>query len=327
MKPDDKSVFAVASALPAIKAHIPLSFEEYTSLCKARDFLIDCLFIQESYGYVVEDYLELERVIEGHVRQSSQSNAGSWCEAMDRLHDVSRRLTHLLGTSAAYLDVTEKRLREMRRGTDAVCTWFSDLRKSHVGSVGESGLWRALRGHSLHRGIPVSKVVLRGRMISEAGELPVMVEHTMALGIDRNAVSDRALRKKTQDALKLFVDDADARMLAQRECRSLEAIHQELLQKLDPFHAAATNELAEAMERFEKATAIAGLYPVLARYDDAGQRIEQSHLSLQWTERFRVLRAKYGSIPSLPAAVVVTKGGACPSEAIEEQNGSGQPVS
>lgn len=324
MKPDNKSYFAVASAFPAIEAHVRLSCVQYTSLCKAREFLIDCLMIQESYGYVVEDYLELERVIEGHVRQSSESSAGSWCDAMDRLHDVSRRLTHLLGTSAAYLDVTKKRLCRMFRGTDAVLARFLDLRNSHLSSVGDSALWRALRGHSLHRGSPVSKVVLRGRIISECGEQPMRVEHTMALGIDRSALDDRSIKKEMREALELFVDDADARMMAQRECRSLEAIHQDLLQMLEPFHARSTDDLAKAIERFEKIAASTDAYPALARYDDAGQRIEELHLSLQWTERYRTLRLKYGAIPSLPAAIVVTKADASPTQLLEEPNGAGQ---
>lgn len=326
MTPNVKSHFALASALPAIKARVPLSVDDHVSLCKARGFLIDCLMIQESYGYVVEDYLELERVVEGHIRQSSESKAGNWCDAMDRLHDVSRHLTHLLGTSAAYLDVTEKRLGEMRRGTDEVFSWFQDLRNGHVNSLGDSGLWRALRGHSLHRGIPVSKVVLRGRMISEVGEHPVLVEHAMALGVDRTALEDRKIKQQTREALELFVDDADARVLAQRECRSLEVIHHGLLEKLEPFHAAATNELAEAIERLEQVAGCADLYPVLARYDENGEQIDELHLSLQWTERYQLLRSKYGAIPSVSAAIVVAKAEASPAMVFEEPKGTIRPA-
>jgi hypothetical protein len=94
--------YVLATELRGVDTEVLLSRTEYDEYSAAWRVVTECLAIEEAFGYVIADMLDLESVIHRHVLDGICTPQGEWSQLMDRLHELSRHVMHLLGSSEAY---------------------------------------------------------------------------------------------------------------------------------------------------------------------------------------------------------------------------------
>ena len=188
--------YVLATELLGIDTEVELSECEYYECLGAWRIVTECLAIEESFGYVVADLLDLESVIHRHILDGICTPLGEWSQMMDRAHDLSRRVTHLLGSSEAYLDSTPQRLKAAFGSEHAIVNRWHEMTAAIEGSGVEATLWRALRDLAHHRDSPVGGITVQASLASPAGSEPIRVEHTMTLLLNDKVRSGKPTRRK-----------------------------------------------------------------------------------------------------------------------------------
>lgn len=90
-----------------------LSKESYEKAKNAISNLMECLFIEEKYDYVVNSLYECEREILNVTLDHQFFFSRSWSETMVSLHGINRRIVNLLTTSRLYFDQVPHNIRQI----------------------------------------------------------------------------------------------------------------------------------------------------------------------------------------------------------------------
>lgn len=309
--------YVLATELLGIETELELSDCEYYECLGAWRIVTECLAIEESFGYVVADLLDLESVIHRHILDGICTPLGEWSQLMDRVHDLSRRVTHLLGSSEAYLDSTPQRLKAAFGSEHAIVKRWHEMTAAIEGNGIEATLWRALRNLAHHRDSPVGGITVQASLATPPGSEPIRVEHTMTLLLNdkvRSGKPTRRSRKKnsTGHAASLSQRDVppnyDIRPLIQKHVSQLGKLHAELRAALAVEHQRATACIDHAVARFADACGVAPdkAYTMLTAVQAGSGVTLRTHLNRQWSDRYEALQRRYGGVPKLFQSVITT---------------------
>ena len=307
----------LATELLDINREVELSNCEYNECLNAWRIVTECLAIEESFGYVIADLLDLESVIHRHVLDGICTPRGEWSQLMDRVHDLSRRVTHLLGSSEAYLASTPQRLKAAFGSEHAILNRWHAMTAVIEGSGIEAMLWKALRDLAHHRDSPVGGITVHASLAIPPGSEPVRVEHTMALLLNdkvRSGKPTRRRRKKksTEKIAGLAGRDVppnyDIRPLIQKHVSQLGKLHADLRAAIALEHQRATACIDKAVARFANACGVTPdqAYTTLAVVHPAGGVTSRTPLHRQWSDRYDALQKRYGGVATLFQSVITT---------------------
>lgn len=309
--------YVLATELLGIDTEVELSDREYHECLGAWHIVTECLAIEESFGYVVADLLDLESVIHRHILDGICTPLGEWSQMMDRVHDLSRRVTHLLGSSEAYLDSTPQRLKAAFGSEHAIVNRWHEMTEAIARSGVEATLWRALRNLAHHRDSPVGGIAVQTSLATPPGSEPIRVEHTMTLLLNEKVRSGkptrRKRRKKSIERTAGLADrdvppNFDIRPLIQKHVSQLGTLHTELRAALAVEHQRATARIDHAVARFADACGVAPdkAYTMLTVVQAGSGVTSRTHLHRQWSERYAALQRRYGGVPKLGQSVITT---------------------
>jgi hypothetical protein len=308
--------YVLATELRGIDTEILLSKAEYDGYSAAWRVVTECLAIEEAFGYVIADMLDLESVIHRHVLDGICTPQGEWSQFMDRLHELSRHVMHLLGSSEAYRDSTPKRLAAAFGAKHTVLnawkTWTAAIDNSGI----EARLWRQLRDLAHHQDSPIGCITVQARLATPSGIEPIRVEHTMALLINdkvRTAKSTRRRKKSKSTGTETLVPEEvppqyDIRPLIQKHVSQLGQLHADLRAALAAEHKRATESIDQAIARFSDAcgTARDKICTTLAVVESGSGMNVKTPLHRQWSDRYDTLQRRYGGVPKLFQSVITT---------------------
>jgi hypothetical protein len=311
------SKYVLATEVLSIDTRVELTATEFSDYKQAWQTATECLAIEETFSYVIYDMLELEAAIHRHALDGVCNPFGDWSVAMDRLHDVSRRLVHLLSSSHAYLDSTGRRLSaSLPKDHPAISQWEGWRNQMSDGSK-EALIWKRLRDLALHQDNPLSGLFARGRLASPLGVSPVLIERTFALNINhsiRSAESSRRHKKRghrrtLQPPLDDLPEKFDVRPLVQDYVASLGETHQSLRIAVASDCKRAACLMQEAVRRFAEKLGKPPeqVYVVLAEVDANGQFEVRVPMGSQWSDRYEVLLKRYVGVPSLRGSYLTTR--------------------
>ena len=300
--------YAIVSGLMAVDHRIDLPADEYLRICRARELVIEAFVIEELFAISWRDYEDFSRFIEAELMSKlARDKPEDWPGAMDRLFEVNRTLTHLLGTSTGYLESTETTLRRLFKKEPALAEMFSKMKKRRNQDQVEGKLWRLLRGHALHKGIPSPGLNFNSTLVSEFGDPNVRVAHRVDVRIEKSSIQGRDITAEDRNLLLSLATEQDARTLAYSQIHATAVIHNELTEQLRPRIEEATMILRDAMQRFAELSGSTELHPMLVSFVDSDKPLEEIHLSMQWSDRYEALRASRRPLPPAPKPIEVTK--------------------
>lgn len=309
--------YALTTEVLGIDVQVQLTTAEYEYYQQAWRTTTECLAMEDSFGYVISDMLDLESAIHRHAYDAICNPHGDWSVAMDRLHDVSRRLVHLLGSSHAYIDSTTHRLRKaLSKNHPAIALW-NQLRDQLADDSEEAKIWHHLRNLAVHEDNPLSGVTVRGHLTSPHGTVPVRVERTFALNINRAVSSmksgSRHLRKDGRVTRHTLREDIpakfDVRPLVQDYVAQLGHVHHSLREAISKDYASASAAIRDAVTRFAERAGMApdAVYVVLATLDSQGGMESRVPMNSQWADRYASLVQRYSGVPSLRNSYLTTR--------------------
>jgi len=309
MATSDAKRYAIMSGLMAVHHRIDLRHEEYMSLRKARELLIESWLIEERFTIALRDYEEFEEFIKSELQaKSTKREHDDWPQAMDRLIEVNRKLIHLLGTSTGYLETTDVTLgRLFRKSNNKIASVFTDRMRQHTKDPGEGKLWKLLRGHAFHQGIPSPAIRFHKKLASDFSDPVISVAHRLDVDVEPRSIRVRDLSEEDRCKLEILAAGRDARALAHSQMHAIAGIHEELTEQLLPHIKRAEAQMRDAMSRFAKLGGSNGLYPVLVSLSGKGERLEEQHLSLQWSDRYASIRQSRPPLPPAPKPIEVTQ--------------------
>ena len=145
--------------LVTLGAHKPVSIPKarYDSIVKAKAALLVCLFIEEKFDLVVENYLELEMaLLECTLRYLAHPRLDSRRAATDRAL-FNRRLVNLLSSAVTYAKQVEERHAPAVLSPDDASVIKAAFSKQRGNRLGYRAM-NLLRNHALHYDVPVHLV-------------------------------------------------------------------------------------------------------------------------------------------------------------------------
>ena len=299
---------AIVSGLMAVDHRIDLPADEYLRICRARELLIEALVVEETFAIAWRDYEDFVRFIEAELLSKlARNKPDDWTAAMDRLFEVNRRLVHLLGTSTAYLETTNKTLSRLFKKGDDIAASFAKRKDKNTKSPGEGMLWHALRGHTFHRGIPSPALNFNSTLASDLGDPNIRIAHRVDVQIEQSSVRCRQITDDDRDVLIALAAERDAGTLAHSQMQAITAIHDDLTEQLRPRIEEATEIMREAIHRFAELGSSTELHPKLVSFIETVKPLEEIHLSMQWSDRYAAIRARRPTLLAALQPIEVTK--------------------
>jgi hypothetical protein len=297
----------LASCLMNVTDEITLSADEYADVLHSRSVINESLLIEEAFGYVVDNLLELEATLHRRTVAGICSPASSWAEAMNDVHDISRRVINLLATCRAYVDSTKRRLRDLFGETHALTLQFDDELRETWDRRFEYRLADALRNHALHSSMPIGGVKSQGKVVAESSSSPLQVERTILLMLNDEITENRHVSGRVRREAEAKQDTTDVRALLNIYISLLGQVHLNLRERLKEEVEKATAVVAQALERYAQATRQEEIGIVLRKTGENEQDTRDHALGRQWSDRYHELVAKLAGVPSLETSCVTSR--------------------
>lgn len=287
--------------------YVEISDNHFRDIEKARDCLIEALYIEEKFSLVVDNYLEFEvDLLEGAARTMVRFTPKYSDFQMDRSR-INRRLINLLSTCKSYVDQTRVHIKNMfGRGSEGFKAFQHDLDS-------EEGLgykvMSEVRNFAQHRGYPIQSVSYPAKWTGtdENAKLPFsMVPFIELKEIQEDPQFDRQLLKQ------LMTKDPkiDVRPLMRDYLATLGGIHEKVRVRLRPHIDEWEVTLLGAIERyrgqFVEEKSIVGLV-ALAKKDN-GTVLQEVPLTTSFIEYRKDLEMRTSCLSTLSRRYVTSEG-------------------
>lgn len=285
---------------------VEISSQQFREIERARDCLIECLYIEEKFNLIVDNYLEFEvDLLEGAARNMVGSLSKYSEFQIDRSR-INRRLINLLSTCKTYLDQSKVHLATMfGRRSENYCAFKEELEA-------EAGLsYRVMsevRNFAQHRGYPIHSVSYPAKWtgIDDNAKLPF----SMVPFIDiKELQADPQFESDVIKQLKRKDERVDVRPLVRGYLASLGTIHERMRNRLKPHIADWETTIVGAIELYKsqclKESSIVGL-SALAK--DAGKIIEEIPLITGFIDYRKEIEARVLTLSTLPRRYVTSEG-------------------
>lgn len=151
-------------------AFIPIAEDEYDPIRRAREGVFECLFLEEKYDLVVENYFEFETTMQEIVaRDMIGFNQSYHTSHLERVL-VDRRIANLLSAAKVYVDHAKQHVHRILE-LDSATTFDVEatLSAQYDARFGYRCM-EALRNHVQHRGFPVHNIRFTSRWVERQDE-------------------------------------------------------------------------------------------------------------------------------------------------------------
>jgi len=292
--------YGLIRAVLASTAFVPIDESEYLSIKEARDGLFQCLFIEENFDIVVENFLELETTLLESVARHMilRDQDYRWFQVERGL--FNRRLINLLTAGLTYENHVKQHFHNVFRHEGASAPDINALfSQEYDGRLGYRAV-KALRNFVQHRGFPVHAVTYHSERIEHpAGN---KLRFAVSPFLHPNELrEDGGFKKAVLKELEVFGEKVDLKVLLRDYVEGLAAVHDDISQYIGPKAKVWDAMLSEATERFQvqhpEEDSVIGLAAVVR--DTDGCSIEQVQIFSDFISYRKHLAKKNSSLKNV----------------------------
>ena len=178
-------------------------------------------FIEDQVGFVLQNYVELERTLLNLSPNSTLAAPTSWTDSVENIHRVNLSLSNLLSSIRTYVDTVKNLLGDIYgKGGRETQEFEAARRKTHSDSFGYR-VCDELRNHAQHRGFPISSLGLRASVVRDC------MEHVIAINSSLDELEHGGFKGKVLDELKhRFSGQFDVKPLIREAVVGIGRIHE-----------------------------------------------------------------------------------------------------
>ena len=152
------------------RVFVTISKNEYDAIQQAREGTLECLFLEEKYDLVVENYLELETALLEIVARNIILRSHSYKKLHLERGLMDRRFANLLAAAKLYVDQAKQHVhRILKHESEPTFDVNAALSAQYDARFGYRCM-DALRNHVQHRGSPVHGFMLEHKLIERQDE-------------------------------------------------------------------------------------------------------------------------------------------------------------
>lgn len=237
-----ESLYAVNSPKPGIE----IDDAEAARIRRARADVIGLLHVEEKFGYVFENYSELEMEV---ARVTLGSALGRLHQTHDDLHHVTRRLCNFLSTARMYLDQVPQNLNAIGAAF-AGDAFKEETSRAYDASIAYQ-LMEGMRNYAQHRDFPMDVLKTGGAW---TGQEPTdKCVHQANLMINLPALRGDVIKRPVLDsAIAAFGEDVDLLAIGREYFAYLSRIQNAVRENVEPHVKAQLAVVQDAIERTVK---------------------------------------------------------------------------
>jgi len=136
---------------------VEIEKDDYDRISIAKQSLVNMLYIEEKFNFIVENFLELEQELVKVTLNKMYFPIYSfdWSMSVSDIHLINRRIINLLTTSRMYLDQVSHDLNILPHGKRELTKVLDKIKSTEYDNVLGYRVMEALRNYVQHRGLPV----------------------------------------------------------------------------------------------------------------------------------------------------------------------------
>ena len=166
---------------------LEVSEDRFAQLVDARRNVLESLYIEEKFTYLIDNYWDLEIEALANTARNATLPFRRSSEVIADIHLFNRRIINLLTTSRLYIDHTPHHLTAIFGDNSPEEQQFKSRRSTHYDNSLSYRLLEALRNYVQHRGLPLSGL-RRNHRLTDPGKSNSFCVHSIQLGC---ATTDR----------------------------------------------------------------------------------------------------------------------------------------
>lgn len=285
---------------------IGISEQEYAQIRKARENLLEALYLEEKFDVVVDNYLEFETDLLDSAASLMVRGVRSYTALQAERNRVNRRIINLVSAGRLYLDHSAHHLNNIfGEGISAVIEIKQEIAEQYAQSLGYR-VMDALRNYVQHRGYPIYSVTYNSKLVRDSDKwLYSMTPYINATELEQ----DSKFKKAVLDEIKSLGDKIDIKPLLREYIEALGKIHEKVRATLQSHIKEWEQIVLDSFDRFRQADrqsdSVVGLAAVV-RSDD-GTYSETIQLFKGFIEYRRNLEKKNRNLVNLAKRYVTSE--------------------
>lgn len=294
------NIFGLKRHVISSSAFSSLLEDEFNSIKVAKAGMLECVFLEQKFDFLIENYLEFEKDLlnatADHMVIGSQES--QWYQTKRDL--FNRRIMNLLTTGKTYIDSAPQHVNNfLGRTSDqalSVKKIFNDTYDTYLG-------YRAMyeiRNFVQHRGLPVHGSRYGANWIDR--ENGRMMLNTICPYLNTSELrEDATFKKLVLEQLEEIGPTVDLKFLIREYVEGLWEVHSRIRELVSPAWLASEQVFNSAIKKYEidcpAENSIIGL--VAVKLDSEGALLDESHLVKTFIEYREMLIRKNSSLVKL----------------------------
>lgn len=250
-------------------AFVAITEDEYKVIQQARNGLMECLFMEEKFDLLIENYFEFEMsLLEISTRSMVRFQHDYRSLHLER-NLIDRRIVNLLTSGRVYIDHTKQHVHRIlpvaSNDNFDVNTAFSHQYDTRVGYR----CMEALRNHVQHRGFPVHNITFERQWVEHEGK-KLMLFAISPYVEPAHLREDGEFKKIILEEMEAMNNKIDLKGLVRDYVEGLAYVHSEIRQRLRDLVQQWDGVLREAITHFQSSYPEEGIVGLAAikRHDD-----------------------------------------------------------
>jgi hypothetical protein len=209
-------------------AFVPITLPEYLAIDEALRGLLECLFLEEKFDFVAENYLELETAWLESAARTMVFRGQDYRWFQVELARFNRRVANLLSAAKTYVDHSSRHVdRIFGAGSDDALSVREAFSRQYDERLGYR-VMEALRNFVQHRDLPVHAMSFETRLV-ERGDREQLVLYTVSAYLRPDDLqADGKFKKAVLEELLPMGDKVDLKGLVRDYIEGLAAVHAEV---------------------------------------------------------------------------------------------------
>lgn len=220
--------YGLALMVMGSTAFVPITRAEYIAIDEARRGLLECLFLEEKFDFVAENYLELETAWLESAARTMVFRGQDYRWFQVELARFNRRVANLLSAAKTYVDHSSRHVdRIFGAGSDDALSVREAFSRQYDERLGYR-VMEALRNFVQHRDLPVHAMSFETRLVHR-GDREQLVLYTVSAYLRPDDLqADGKFKKAVLEELLPMGGKVDLKGLVRDYIEGLAAVHAEV---------------------------------------------------------------------------------------------------
>lgn len=250
-------------------AFVSITKNEYEAIQQAREGLLECLFMEEKFDLLIENYFEFETTLLEIATRNMIRHRQDYRSIHLERNLTDRRIVNLLSAGRVYIDHTKQHVHRILPGESSaklnVNAAFSHQYDTRFGYR----CMEALRNHVQHRGFPVHTTTFERQWVEHEGRRLMLFAISPCLEPERLR-EDGEFKKVVLEEMEAKSRKIDLKALVRDYVEGLSEVHSTIRQSLHDLVQEWEGVLRSTIARYQSANpeeGIIGLAAIKRQHD------------------------------------------------------------